>query len=261
MSVKIVRMNDSAETKRATRASTASPRRQAKKEVSASRSPAAKRSGASSGEREADAPRQRPYHHGNLREELVRCGKQQLVEVGLTGLSLRQIAAKVGVSQVAPKHHFGNKEGLLAAIAASGFRDLTEFRFSRLRPKMSAEQRLRSLLSSYVTFACNHPTLFQLMFGPQFPARQIHAELEAATTQSYHTLARAVVDYMAERGKEDETRALEMARIAWMCMHGVSTLMIDFSINPVGAPRVNRQQLIDQALDLVFAGIRGVNGI
>ena len=53
---------------------------------------------------------------------------------------------------MAPKHHFGNKDGLLAAIAASGFRDLTEFRFSRLKAHMNAEQRLRVLLSSYVVF-------------------------------------------------------------------------------------------------------------
>src|SRR5215510_3827207 len=102
--------------------------------------PAKKRSPAAKGERsentrkgraskDADA---RPYHHGNLREDLVRCGKEQLREVGLAELSLRRIASEVGVSQVAPKHHFGNKEGLLAAIAASGFRDLTEFRYSRL---------------------------------------------------------------------------------------------------------------------------------
>ena len=84
--------------------------------------------------RAGSAPaRGKPYHHGNLREALVSCGKVQLAEVGLADISLRRIAAGVGVSQVAPKHHFGNKEGLLAAIAADGFRDLAAFRASRLR--------------------------------------------------------------------------------------------------------------------------------
>lgn len=211
--------------------------------------------------REASASAPRPYHHGNLREDLVRCGKAQLSEVGLAELSLRRIASEVGVSQVAPKHHFGNKEGLLAAIAASGFRDLTEFRFSRLRPSMSPEQRLRTLLSAYVTFATLHPTLFHLMFAPQFRSPETHAELNEAASQSYQMVARAAAEYLAGQGKADEAKAHEVARTAWMCMHGVATLIIENRINPFGAPKVSREQLTNQTLDLVFAGIRGLHGV
>jgi AcrR family transcriptional regulator len=202
-----------------------------------------------------DAP-PRPYHHGNLREDLVRCGKEQLRNVGLAELSLRQIAAEVGVSQVAPKYHFGNKEGLLAAIAASGFRDLTEFRFARLRPTMSPEQRLRTLLSAYVAFATLHPTLFHLMFAPQFRSPETHAELNEAASQSYHMVARAAADYLAAQEGAEHVDAHEVARIAWTCMHGVATLIIENRINPLGAPKVGREQLTNQTLDLLFAGIR-----
>jgi AcrR family transcriptional regulator len=209
------------------------------------------------------APREtaeRPYHHGNLREELVRSGKQMLERVGLADLSLRGIAAEVGVSQVAPKHHFGNKEGLLAAIAASGFRDLTEFRFSRLRPQMNAEQRLRSLLSTYVVFATEHPALFHLMFAPHFKTPELHAELNDAASQSYHIVARAAGEYFAELegGAAGTPSADDAARIAWTCMHGVATLLIENRINPLGAPRVTREQFINRTLDVVLAGLRAL---
>jgi AcrR family transcriptional regulator len=230
-------------------------------EESAANPSAVKRARAPKSRKEPDIAEPRPYHHGNLREDLVRCGKQQLSEVGLAELSLRRIASIVGVSHVSPKHHFGNKEGLLAAVAASGFRDLTEFRFSRLRPNMSAEQRLRSLLSSYVVFATLHPTLFHLMFSPQFRSKQVHEELDDASSQSYNTLVRAAADYLAEKGKADEAKAFAVARMAWMCMHGVATLTVDYRINLVGAPKVTSEQLTSQTLDLVFAGIRGLNGI
>jgi AcrR family transcriptional regulator len=203
----------------------------------------------------------RPYHHGNLREDLVRCGKEQLREVGLADLSLRRIASEVGVSQVAPKHHFGNKEGLLAAIAASGFRDLTEFRYSRLRPNMSPEQRLRALLSAYVTFATLNPTLFHLMFAPQFKQPETHAELNEAASQSYHMVARAVAEFLEAQGKAEKIDPHSVARVAWMCMHGVATLIIENRINPIGASKVSREQLTNQALDLLFAGIRGLHGL
>jgi AcrR family transcriptional regulator len=258
--VKIAGMDNTAHTKRAARTKAAAPRKRATSDDSMAKPPAAKRARAAS-TKDAKAEQARPYHHGNLREELVRCGKAQLSEVGLADLSLRRIASSVGVSQVAPGHHFGNKEGLLAAIAASGFRDLTEFRLSRLRPSMTAEQRLRSLLSSYVAFATLHPTLFHLMFAPQFRSPETHAELDEAASQSYQTIARTATDYLSENGKADDEKAHEVARIAWMCMHGVATLMIENRINPWGAPKVTREQLLNQALDLVFSGIRGRLGI
>jgi hypothetical protein len=48
----------------------------------------------------------------------------------------------------------------------------------------------------------------------------------------------------------------EAARIAWMSMHGVATLLIEHRINPIGAAKTNRDQLINRTLDVVFAGLR-----
>jgi AcrR family transcriptional regulator len=212
-------------------------------------------------------PRGRPaadlalYRNGSVRDQLVRTGKAMLQEMSLADLSLRGIAASVGVSQVAPKHHFGNKEGLLAAIAASGFRDLTEFRFSRLRPHMNAEQRLRTLLTTYVLFAVENPALFHLMFAPQFKAPGRHAELNEAASHSFHIVARAAGEFLAEIGRAPGgLGADEAARVAWMSMHGVATFLIEHRINPLGAPKVSREQLVNQMLDVVFAGLRALKG-
>jgi AcrR family transcriptional regulator len=219
--------------------------------------PAASKAARSPAEEPAEPP-PRPYHHGNLREELIRCGKARLKETGLADLSLRAIAADAGVSQVAPKHHFGNKEGLLAAIAASGFRDLTEYRYSRLKPGMSAEQRLRVLLSSYVGFATLNPALFHLMFAPQFKTPDVHEELTDTASQSYQLLARAAAEYLQDGGGSTTSAftADDAARIGWFSMHGLATLMIENRVNPNGAPRYGREQLINRTLDLVFAALR-----
>jgi AcrR family transcriptional regulator len=211
-------------------------------------------------------PRGRPaaddmalYRHGSVRDQLVRTGKAMLETVSLADLSLRGIAASVGVSQVAPKHHFGNKEGLLAAIAASGFRDLTEYRYSRLRPNMIPEQRLRTLLTAYVQFATENPALFHLMFAPQFKTPEQHAELNEAASHSFHIVARAMGEFLADVGHGPcELSAEEAARTAWMSMHGVATLLIEHRINPLGAPKVTREQLVNQTLDVVFAGLRAL---
>ena len=56
------------------------------------------------------------YHHGNLKPALVTAGMEILEEDGLRALTLRAIAARVGVSHTAPKNHFGSLRGLLTAI-------------------------------------------------------------------------------------------------------------------------------------------------
>src|SRR5690606_24649324 len=56
------------------------------------------------------------YHHGDLKNALIRSGTELLAEEGVTSLSLRQVAARAGVSHSAPYAHFADKQALIAAI-------------------------------------------------------------------------------------------------------------------------------------------------
>src|SRR3954467_5550614 len=69
----------------------------------------------------AEMARPRPYHHGNLREELLREGERALESGGAAGLSLREVARAIGVSHAAPRRHFADKQALLDALAEAGF--------------------------------------------------------------------------------------------------------------------------------------------
>ncbi len=59
----------------------------------------------------------KPYHHGDLRKELLCAAREVLEECNIATLSLRAVAKKVGVSHTAPYRHFKDKEELLAGIA------------------------------------------------------------------------------------------------------------------------------------------------
>jgi hypothetical protein len=71
------------------------------------------------------AMRNASYHHGDLRDALVRAARTILEKQGLAALSLRGVARVVGVSPAAPYHHFPDKQALLDAVAAQGFDALT----------------------------------------------------------------------------------------------------------------------------------------
>jgi AcrR family transcriptional regulator len=200
-----------------------------------------------------------PYHHGNLRATLIACGKKRLETEGVEVLSLRSIAADAGVSPAAPTHHFGNKEGLLAAIAADGFRDLIALRMARLQSDMTAEQKIRVFLNTYVEFAYTHSSLFQLMFAPQIKNRDLHQDLNSVGSESYHMMVRAMQDFIDEKRKAGKSISIsgdEATRFAWCSMHGVATLFIEMRFNPDGAMRFSRTKLVTRTIDLVLTGIQ-----
>src|SRR5262245_5673504 len=62
-----------------------------------------------------------PYHHGSLREAMLRADESILERDGIGGLTLRAAAREAGVSHAAPKNHFGDVMGLLSDLAAVGF--------------------------------------------------------------------------------------------------------------------------------------------
>src|SRR5258706_536372 len=64
------------------------------------------------------------YHHGNLRPALARAAMELLEESGETALSLRAVARRAGVSPAAPYRHYADREALVSAIAAVGYREL-----------------------------------------------------------------------------------------------------------------------------------------
>src|SRR5256885_16826123 len=66
------------------------------------------------------------YHHGNLRAALPDSGLEVLSESGAAGFSMREAAGGAGVSQSAPKHHFGDARGLLGALATRAYRQLCD---------------------------------------------------------------------------------------------------------------------------------------
>ena len=50
------------------------------------------------------------YHHGNLRAELIRCGRELLARDGIHNLSLRAVTREAGVSHGAPRNEFAARD-------------------------------------------------------------------------------------------------------------------------------------------------------
>jgi AcrR family transcriptional regulator len=109
---------------------------------------------------------ERPYHHGNLRAELLAQAERTVRERGVQELSLRELARAVGVSHGAPRRHFADRQALLDALAEAGFARLgAELRGAVGRAGEDFETRLRAAAGAYIRFATQDAALLELMFA------------------------------------------------------------------------------------------------
>src|SRR5215469_14803172 len=167
---------------------------------------------------------QRPYHHGDLRQALVRSALEILSETGVGGLSLRAAARRARVSAMAPYRHFADKEALLAAVAEYGFRQLAARLSTATATLADPRAGLAALGVAYVLFAQEQPSLFKLMFGPTIEQKSGHPVLEQAGNACFNTLRQAVE---AAKFFESDSDAGDVALACWSLVHGLSALIVD----------------------------------
>ena len=106
----------------------------------------------------------RPYHHGHLREALLQGAVRAIAELGPAAFTLREVARRAGVSHNAPYRHFRDKDALLAAVAAQGFRELTRAMRDAGERQAMALDKLKQSGLAYVSFAVRRPEHFTVMF-------------------------------------------------------------------------------------------------
>ena len=179
------------------------------------------------GKKRRAAKRAAPYHHGSLREAMLRAAESILKRDGIRGLTLRAAAREAGVSHAAPKNHFGDVMGLLSDLAAVGFARFRAAMEAQISKSDPAPARLEAIGRGYVTFARTHPDLFLLMF---------RSERLDFTRPALQSAADAALDVLAGtvRAVRDEpmqaTLTLPQAAqmvVAWSLVHGFAMLLLD----------------------------------
>ena len=191
------------------------------------------------------------YHHGNLRAELLRTAVDLAREEGPSGVVLREVARRAGVSHNAAYRHYADREELLVATAEAGQDELSRAmanRAARVRggdPADRSVRRLREIGKAYVLFAVREPGLFATAFA---------ATVERPSDQPgpYELLSTAL-DEMVACGTLSPARR-EGAEVAcWSAVHGFALLHIDGPLKDVPARERDRQ--LEAMLDALQHGL------
>ena len=156
-------------------------------------------------------PPARPYHHGDLRPALLRAAVEAIGHAGPAATSLREVARRAGVSHAAAAYHFGDKAGLLTALAVEGYHLLAE----ELRG--AREAGFLEVGVAYVRFAVRHRAHFEVMYRPEL-YRPDDPEIRRARA------ATAVLLYGTDR---PDAGQLAAGAAAWSLVHGLATLWLN----------------------------------
>lgn len=201
-----------------------------------------------------------PYHKGNLREKLIREAAHIIAEDGVKHLSMRKLSDRLSISRTAAYHHFRNKDDLLSAVARTGFRELLH----RLQAAagsetdLSAIDRLRVAVSTYISFAAEETEFFRLMFGNvvERPLRVTGNvnELSSFSFSSEESMStyRELVDLIVlcrEEGGLRDIDTLVLANTVWAFMHGIAQLWIDNQLKIT----CSLPDFVDQSADFFLA--------
>lgn len=158
------------------------------------------------------------YHHGQLRETLLGLTMKLIAESG-SAFTMREVARRAGVSHPAVYRHFRDREALIAAVAAQGFRELTRAMRDAAASQKTPMNRLKRSGWAYVSFALKRPQQFAVMFDWEHADNK---ELAQAAPEALRTLLEFVKECQREGHLAGD--AQRWAMHAWSLVHGIAKL-------------------------------------
>ena len=164
------------------------------------------------------------YHHGNLKEALVRAALELIAEKGPAGFTFADAARWAGVSPAAPYRHYRDRDALLADVARRGFEAFAvalERAWDEGRPDvLMAFDRVGK---AYLQFAKSEPAFYSAMFEAGVAADS-DPDLRDAGDRAFAVLRNASEKLVALAPAKQRPPALMVALHIWSMTHGIASL-------------------------------------
>jgi len=166
----------------------------------------------------------RGYHHGNLKEALLRAALELIAQKGPAGFTFAEAARWAGVSPAAPYRHFRDRDELLASVALRGFHQFEQAlarAWDEGRPDVFFA--LDRLGRAYLDFARSEPAYYSAMFEGGVPLAD-NPELRDAGDRAFAVIRAAAEKLCAQVPARDRPPALMVALHIWAMAHGIASL-------------------------------------
>jgi AcrR family transcriptional regulator len=199
-------------------------------------------------------PKQRRYHHPDLRQALLDGAVRLIKEEGMREFSLRKLASQVGVSHAAPYRHFENKEAILATLMLEGHKRLRASLLDAVAHcRGKAIDKLLAQGRAYLEFARKNPGYLSVMFSREAmaAARSVGEKLGAHQEDydSFGVVEATVAQCQAEGAMDPHANTGALSLHAWAEVHGLALLRNDGLIAGMSEMRGGKEAT---TLDAIF---------
>ncbi|HSZ53525.1 MAG TPA: TetR/AcrR family transcriptional regulator [Caulobacteraceae bacterium] len=162
----------------------------------------------------------------DFRERLCDAAEHLFAERGAEGVTIRELAAAVGVSAMTPYRYFKDKDAILAAVRARAFdRHAEALEAAYAAAGSDPAARPGALADAYVRFAEENPEAYKLMFDVRQPSAGDYPELVRAGSRSYRTMTLQLSEKAAEGALPGDPE--KIGQMYWAALHG--PLMLQMS--------------------------------
>lgn len=167
----------------------------------------------------------------DLREASIAEARAIIAEHGVEGLSLREVARRLGVSHQAPYRHFPSRDHLLAEVVARAYASFAAHLDGRPHHD-DPHADLRAMGEAYVGYALAHPLEYRLMFGTPLPDPAAHPEMMRRARHAFALLRDAIARLPGTAG---DTAMPDLdAMYVWATVHGLASAMQGSVVGTLG---------------------------
>lgn len=169
----------------------------------------------------------------DFRERLCEAAERLFAERGPDAVTMRQLAAELGVSPMTPYRYFEDKDDILAAVRANGFNRFAGALETARANSVGARAIGAAVGEAYVEFALSNPHAYKLMFDFNQPNVEKYPDLVTAGQRAQKTMTGYVEDAFREGLMEGDPQ--QVGLMFWAAIHGSVILELAGMLPPGGA--------------------------
>jgi AcrR family transcriptional regulator len=196
----------------------------------------------------------RGYHHGNLKEALIRAALALIAQKGPAGFTFAEAARWAGVSPAAPYRHFSDRDELLADVARRGFEQFEAAlanAWNGGRPDVfTAFERVGK---AFLQFARSEPAYYSAMFETGIPL-ELRPQLRAAGERCFGVIRQATEQLVATMPVRDRAPIMMVALHIWAMSHGIASLFSRGDASSRTLP-MSAEDLLEAAMLVYLRGL------
>lgn len=167
------------------------------------------------------------YHHGNLKQELIKISFDYIHAHDFDSLTLKVLADATGTSRSAIYRHFSSKDDLIEVLIDKGHDKLDNATVPILKDKTKPLiERLYNYTKLYLIWAKENPNLYRLLFGKKYAEFSESIMSFKDDTSGFGSLKLVIIEgQMSGICKKEDS--YQQTLIIWASLHGLASLMID----------------------------------